>query len=121
MAFASLHRDASTTVNFGNDDRAPLLFIAFEHDHIVPPSASRHNAEKYAESKAITEFHEFPDRPHFPVYPVGRRSPTTRSIGRRSMLRCLAVFSLFFVFLSYADGANHTLDRCNLRCYWRDQ
>lgn len=68
-AFASLHRDAPTTVDFANDDRAPLLFITFEHDHIIPPNVSRHNAEKYSGSKAVTEFQEFLARPHFPGAP----------------------------------------------------
>jgi pimeloyl-ACP methyl ester carboxylesterase len=64
-AFAGLHRDAPTKVDFARTDRAPLLFISFSQDHIVPPSASRHNAEKY-EGPAVVEFKEFPDRPHFP-------------------------------------------------------
>ena len=68
-AFANLHFHAPTKVNFDNDERAPLLFIAFENDHIIPPSASRHNAEKYEDSDAITEFKEFPGRPHFPGAP----------------------------------------------------
>jgi pimeloyl-ACP methyl ester carboxylesterase len=68
-AFASLHHNAPTKVDFRNDERAPLLFVAFEHDHIVPPSAIRHNAEKYADSKSVTGFEEFPDRPHFPGVP----------------------------------------------------
>jgi pimeloyl-ACP methyl ester carboxylesterase len=66
VAFASLHRDAPTTVDFAREGRAPLLFISFEHDHIVPPSVSKHNAEKYDESKSVTAFHEFMGRPHFP-------------------------------------------------------
>jgi len=69
VAFANLHLHAPTKVDFGNEERAPLLFVAFEQDHIVPPKASRHNAEKYAESKATTEFKEFPGRPHFPGAP----------------------------------------------------
>lgn len=68
-AFANAHRDAPTTVDFSKIDRAPMLLIAFEHDHIVPPSASRHNAEMYDASPAITEFHEFLGRPHFPGVP----------------------------------------------------
>jgi pimeloyl-ACP methyl ester carboxylesterase len=68
-AFASLHRDAPTKVDFANDDRAPLLFITFEHDHTIPPNGSRHNAEKYSGSQAITEFQEFLGRPHFPGAP----------------------------------------------------
>ncbi len=69
IAFANLHRHALTKVDFGRADRAPLLLIAFDEDHIVPASASRHNAEKYEDSSAITEFKEFPGRPHFPGAP----------------------------------------------------
>lgn len=69
VAFANLHFHAPTKVNFENDARAPLLFIAFGEDHVVPPKASRHNAEKYEESNAITEFKEYPGRPHFPGAP----------------------------------------------------
>ena len=69
IAYQSFHRDAATTVSFDRDDRAPMLFIAFEHDHTVPPNASRHNAEKYSNPKVITEFHEFMERPHFPGAP----------------------------------------------------
>jgi pimeloyl-ACP methyl ester carboxylesterase len=70
-AFANLHRDAPTKVDFAKADRAPLLFIAFDEDHIVPAKASEHNAEKYTEtgSPAIVEFKAFPDRPHFPGVP----------------------------------------------------
>jgi len=67
-AFANFHRDAPTTVDF-HHQRAPLLFIAFTDDHIVPPKASRHNEEKYDDSVSITEFIEFPGRPHFPGAP----------------------------------------------------
>ena len=70
-AFANLHRHPPTEVDFSNNERAPLLFIAFENDHIVPPKATRHNAEKYAEAgcEAITAYREFPGRPHFPGAP----------------------------------------------------
>ena len=68
-AFANLHRHPPTEVDFDNDDRAPMLFIAFENDHIIPPKATRHNAEKYEGSKALTSFREFPGRPHFPGAP----------------------------------------------------
>ena len=46
-------------------DRAPLLFIAGGEDHIMPSSVNRSNAEKYAKSPAVTDYHEFPDRDHF--------------------------------------------------------
>jgi hypothetical protein len=51
-AFANFHRDPPTKVDF-HRQRAPLLFIAFTEDHIVPPKASRHNEEKYDDSTSI--------------------------------------------------------------------
>src|SRR5690348_2138527 len=38
-------------------DRAPLLFIAGEKDHIMPPSVNRSNAKHYKHSPALTEYH----------------------------------------------------------------
>ena len=43
--------------------------IAFGEDHVIPPRAARHNAEKYGRSKATTAYREFPGRPHFPAAP----------------------------------------------------
>jgi pimeloyl-ACP methyl ester carboxylesterase len=67
VAFANLSRKAATEVDFEKADRAPLLFIAFEDDHIVPPKASRHNAQKY--KTGAVAFTTFPNRPHFPGAP----------------------------------------------------
>jgi pimeloyl-ACP methyl ester carboxylesterase len=69
LALANLTPRAATTVDFARSDRAPLLFAAFGEDHVVPAKASRHNAEKYRKSTAVTEFKEFPGRPHFPGAP----------------------------------------------------
>jgi len=66
-AFANFMRHAAMSVDFENENRAPMLFIAFEHDHIIPPKVARNNAEKYT-AKPV-EFKEFPDRPHFPGVP----------------------------------------------------
>ena len=68
-AFANLHRHAPTEVDFHNADRPPLLFVAFENDHVIPPKATRHNAEKYDGSGTVTGYREFPGRPHFPGAP----------------------------------------------------
>ncbi|HEY5848262.1 MAG TPA: alpha/beta hydrolase [Microlunatus sp.] len=46
-------------------DRAPLLFIAGENDHIMPPSVNRSNAKHYQKSPALTEYHEFAGRDHW--------------------------------------------------------
>ena len=66
-AFANFMRHAAMSVDFENADRAPMLFIAFSEDHIVPPKPIRHMAEKY--TAAPVEYKEFPDRPHFPGVP----------------------------------------------------
>jgi pimeloyl-ACP methyl ester carboxylesterase len=59
------HQD--TWVNYKNNERAPLLFIAGGSDHIMPPSVNRSNLKHYKKSMAVTEYYEFPDRPHFMV------------------------------------------------------
>lgn len=46
-------------------DRAPLLFIAGEQDHIMPPSVNRANAKRYERSPAVTEYYEFAGRDHW--------------------------------------------------------
>ena len=56
-----------TWVNFENDDRAPLLFIAGGEDHIMPASVNRSNAKHYEKSSAVTEYKEFPGRSHYTV------------------------------------------------------
>jgi pimeloyl-ACP methyl ester carboxylesterase len=68
-AFANFHRDAPTAVDFRREDRAPLLLIGFGEDHVVPPDAVRHNEEKYDDAVSVTEYTEFPGRPHFPAAP----------------------------------------------------
>jgi pimeloyl-ACP methyl ester carboxylesterase len=53
-----------TWVDFHNDARAPLLFIAGGADHIMPPSVNKSNARHY-KSAAVTEYVEFPGRSHW--------------------------------------------------------
>jgi pimeloyl-ACP methyl ester carboxylesterase len=65
--FASFHRDARRRSN--RQRRAPLLFIGFGADHVVPPEVVRRNEEWHNEPSSITEFVEFPGRPHFPGAP----------------------------------------------------
>jgi pimeloyl-ACP methyl ester carboxylesterase len=59
--FTPGHQD--TWVDYAAD-RAPLLFIAGERDHIMPPSVNRSNAKHYKKSSAVTEYHEFEGRDH---------------------------------------------------------
>ena len=67
IALSNLSRNAPTEVDFHKSDRAPLLMIAFEHDHVVPPKPIRHNASKY--KAGTVAYTEFPGRPHFPGAP----------------------------------------------------
>jgi pimeloyl-ACP methyl ester carboxylesterase len=64
-AFANVNPRTALRVNFANNQRAPLLFIAGGRDHIVPASTNRSNASKYGKSTAITELREFADRSHY--------------------------------------------------------
>lgn len=50
-------------VDYHNDARAPLLFIAGEEDHLMPPAVQRSNARHY-KSRAVTEVKEFAGRSH---------------------------------------------------------
>jgi pimeloyl-ACP methyl ester carboxylesterase len=63
--FTPGHQD--TWVNFSNDERAPLLFIAGGADNIMPAAVNKANAERYAGSRAHTDYKEFEGRSHFTV------------------------------------------------------
>ena len=54
----------ATWVDFENDDRAPLLFIAGGEDHIMPASVNQSNAKHY-KSDTHTDYQEFPGRSHW--------------------------------------------------------
>jgi pimeloyl-ACP methyl ester carboxylesterase len=64
-AFANFNPRAATRIDFRNERRAPLLFIAGQADHIVPPKVNKANWRLYRKSPAVTEYHEFPGRSHF--------------------------------------------------------
>lgn len=53
----------STYVNYHNDDRAPLLFVSGEQDHLMPPKVQQSNARHY-KSNTVTEVEEYAGRPH---------------------------------------------------------
>ncbi|MGQ4380448.1 hypothetical protein ACN6K9_003931 [Streptomyces sp. SAS_267] len=50
-------------VNYHNDDRAPLLFLSGELDHLMPPKVQQSNARHY-KSDTVTEVKVYPGRPH---------------------------------------------------------
>ena len=64
-ALANASPSSAFRVDYGKDDRAPLLFIAGGDDHIVPAAANRSNLKKYGKSKAVVDYKEFPGRSHY--------------------------------------------------------
>ena len=64
-AFANFTSHTATTVNFRNDTRAPLLLVAGGKDRVVPSSIVKANFDLYRESKAETDYKEFPEQTHF--------------------------------------------------------
>lgn len=70
--FAALTPHSVLTVNFANDDRAPLLFISGGNDHAVPPPVQQANYKKHAKhSEAITAHKVFEGRDHFTCCEAG--------------------------------------------------
>ena len=63
--FTPGHQD--TYVNFRNEDRAPLLFIAGSEDNIMPPAVNESNAKHYRHTKSVTDYKEFEGRSHYGV------------------------------------------------------
>ena len=68
-ALADLNPRTASRVDFRRGERAPMLFVGFGQDHVVPISVTRAIVKKYRQSEAITEYVEFADRPHFPGVP----------------------------------------------------
>src|SRR3712207_3707264 len=61
--FTPGHQD--TYVDFRNEDRAPLLFIAGGEDKLMPPAIDESNAKHYRHTKSVTDYKEFPGRSHY--------------------------------------------------------
>jgi pimeloyl-ACP methyl ester carboxylesterase len=53
-----------TWVDYHNDNRAPLLFVAGTEDNIMPPKVQWSNAKHYKSDKTLTEVVEFSGKPH---------------------------------------------------------
>jgi pimeloyl-ACP methyl ester carboxylesterase len=62
-------------------DRAPLLFIAGEQDHIMPPSVNRSNAKHYRKSPALTDYVELQGRDHWTCAAPGWEQVADRALG----------------------------------------
>jgi alpha-beta hydrolase superfamily lysophospholipase len=71
-AFANFISHTPATVNFQNDTRAPLLLVAGGHDRVVPSSLVKANFELYRESKAETDYKEYPEQTHLTLLQATR-------------------------------------------------
>jgi pimeloyl-ACP methyl ester carboxylesterase len=60
-----------TTVNFKNNRRAPLLFVAGAADNNIPAAMNRANYQRYRNSTATTDFKEFAGRCHWIIAQPG--------------------------------------------------
>jgi pimeloyl-ACP methyl ester carboxylesterase len=63
--FTPGHQD--TYVDFRNEDRAPLLFVAGGEDNIMPPAVNQSNVKHYRHTGSVTDYKEFPGRSHYGV------------------------------------------------------
>lgn len=59
-------KGGASHVDYGRTDRAPLLILTGERDHVVPPAIGRAIVKKYAASgsPAVVDYREFPGRTH---------------------------------------------------------
>ena len=62
VALANFNPWAATKVNYRNHRRSPLLLVGGTQDRLVPAVQNRINYQKYARSRAITDYKEFPHR-----------------------------------------------------------
>jgi pimeloyl-ACP methyl ester carboxylesterase len=85
-AFSLLNPRAASEVDYTNNERAPLLFIAGGRDHLVPPAINKANVRKYVEnSNAHTDYREFPNRTHHTLGQKGWEEVADHAIQWASM------------------------------------
>ena len=70
---ANLHLHPATRVLFENPSRVPLLIVGADEDNTVPAKLARKQYEKYKTSPALTDYLEFPGRPHLMMAADGWR------------------------------------------------
>ena len=63
--FTPGHQEAY--VDFTNEDRTPLLFIAGGEDNIMPPAVNQSNVKHYRHARTVTAYKEFEGRSHYSV------------------------------------------------------
>ena len=112
-ALSPFNPNAATKVNYANNTRAPLLFIAGGEDHTVPASVNRSNVRKYINSStAVTDYREFPNRTHHTVGQAGWEEVAdfalewamTHARGLVTMADAKAAFAPDAIFTSNPSG-----------------
>ena len=77
--FTPGHQD--TYVNFRNEDRAPLLFIAGGDDNLIPPAVNESNVKHYRHTNSVTDYKEFEGRSHYTVGQDGWEEVADYALG----------------------------------------
>jgi len=80
-AVANLVPHSEAEVDTRNATRGPLLLIAGEVDHIVPPAVTRATFKLYQKSSALTELRELPGRGHSLTIDHGWREVAETSLS----------------------------------------
>jgi pimeloyl-ACP methyl ester carboxylesterase len=81
VALANFSPDGPGTIKFHNDSRAPLLLVAGGKDRVVPTSVVKANFDSYRESKAETDYKEFPEQTHFTLLHDGLQKVADYVLG----------------------------------------
>jgi pimeloyl-ACP methyl ester carboxylesterase len=64
-AYSALSKNSPAQINFKNPNRAPLVLLAAEKDHISPPAVNRSILKLQQQAPSVTELKEYPGRTHF--------------------------------------------------------
>jgi pimeloyl-ACP methyl ester carboxylesterase len=64
-AYGALSKNSPAEINFKNPNRAPLVLLVAEKDHISPPALNRSILKLQQQAPSVTESKEYPGRTHF--------------------------------------------------------
>jgi alpha-beta hydrolase superfamily lysophospholipase len=64
-AYANFNPKAVTKVSRDKHDRAPLLLIGGDEDHISPPAITKATRKVYAKSHSTTDMRQYPGKTHW--------------------------------------------------------
>jgi pimeloyl-ACP methyl ester carboxylesterase len=81
VAFANFAPNSPAKVNTREASRGPLLLIAGERDHTVPPVVTRATLKQYRKSTAVTDFKVMPGRGHSLTIDSGWREVADTALG----------------------------------------